>query len=154
ELTIDINNAKKGTDEYITASKKLKEVRANIKTVRTEHSHTGMTLGQLTHYQGELRREISNTTTRGTSDYKKLRDAILTLNSAVRQQRAELNGTQGFLGEMGKSLKGFGVMALGAFGITAGLQGLRMVMGPLISKNAEFSDSLSDVQKTTNLTDM
>src|SRR5690606_36659484 len=93
-------------------------------------------------------------TTRGTAEYKKLRDELLKVSSAVRQQRAELNGTQGFLEGMGKSLKGFGVMALGAFGITAGLQGLRMVMGPLISKNAEFSDSLSDVQKTTNLTDM
>lgn len=150
QLAIDIKNAKKGTDEYVNASKRLKETRAQITEVRKELGITGMTLGQLTRYQRELRREMQNTTTRGTQEYRRLRAELDKVNAAVRTQRAELNGTKGFFAGMGRELKAFGVMAVGALGATAFFSQIQS----MIDGSAKLSDALSDVQKTTNLTDM
>lgn len=119
ELLSDMKNAKKGTEDYINANKKLKEVRAQIKGLRKEIGLSGMTMTQLSRYQRELKREISVTTTKGTADYKRLKAELLQVNGVLRQQRAELNGTKGFWADMGKQLKQFGVLAISALGATA-----------------------------------
>jgi TP901 family phage tail tape measure protein len=149
QLTIDIKNAKKGTDEYISANKQLNEVKTKISAVRKELGLTGMTMTQLTRYQRDLRNELVNTTTAGTRRYKELQMELQKVNATIRQQRAELNGTAGFFNQIGKEIKAFGMVALGYLGAGAFLgQVQSMVQG-----SARLSDELADVQKTTGLTD-
>lgn len=147
-LQIDMKNAKKGTEEYIAANKKLREVEANIKKVRGELGLTGMTMTQLVRYQKDLQREMNNTTTRGTTRYKELDRELKQVNRTLNQQRAELKGTAGFFGDIKKELKSFAVLAIGALGITELFAGLQN----LISGSAKLADAIADVQKTTGLT--
>ncbi|MFN3802189.1 phage tail tape measure protein, partial [Belliella pelovolcani] len=149
ELKVDIRAAKKGTEEYIQSNKALKEVESRISAVRKELGLSGMTMRQLTTYQRDLRKELSNTATAGTQRYRELQAEIQRVNNTIRQQRAELNGTAGFWNKMSKEVKQFGMLALGYLGATALLgQVQNMVDG-----SAKLSDALSDVQKTTQLTD-
>jgi TP901 family phage tail tape measure protein len=148
ELGIDMKNAKKGTEDYVNASKRLKEVRSQIKGLRSEIGLSGMTMSQLSRYQRELRREISTTTTKGTADYRRLKAELHQVNNAVRQQRAELNGTKGFWADMGKQLKQFGILAISALGATAFFSQIQS----MIDGSARLSDSFADIQKTTGLT--
>ncbi|PRY90548.1 phage tail tape measure protein [Mongoliibacter ruber] len=149
ELVSDMKAAKKGTDDYINANKRLNEVKKRITDVRKELGLAGMTMGQLTRYQRDLRTELTNTTTRGTQRYRELNAEIQKVNVAIRQQRAELNGTAGFFNKMGKELRTFGLLAIGYLGAGAFMgQVQSMVQG-----SAKLSDELSDVQKTTGLTD-
>lgn len=148
ELGIDMKNAKKGTDEYVNASKRLKEVKSQITGLRKEIGLSGMTMTQLSRYQRELRREISVTTTRGTADYKRLKAELNDVNRELRSQRAELNGTKGFWADMGRQLKQFGILAISALGATAFFTQIQS----MIEGSARLSDALADVQKTTGLT--
>src|SRR5690606_39469451 len=113
------DNLKHAQARYNQESVKLSATQAKIKGLRTELGLAGMTMRQLRQYQRDLKTEIDRGATRGTAEYRRLKAELLQVNSAIRNQRAELSGTQGFFGNLGKQLKGFGVMALGAFGITA-----------------------------------
>ncbi len=148
ELGIDMKNAKKGTDDYVNASKRLKEVKGQITGLRKELGLSGMTMTQLSRYQRELRREISTTATKGTADYKRLKAELNDVNRELRSQRAELNGTKGFWADMGRQLKQFGILAISALGATAFFTQIQS----MIEGSARLSDALADVQKTTGLT--
>ncbi|AWW31818.1 phage tail tape measure protein [Echinicola strongylocentroti] len=149
ELQIDMKNAKKGTDEYVRANKKLADVRKQIRGLREELGLSGMTLGQLTRYQRELRNEIRHTTTSGTKDYKRLKAELRDVNKEIRNQNAELRGSKGFFSGIKKELMSFGVIALSALGATE----IFSQFQSMIDGSARLSDALADVQKTTNLTD-
>ncbi len=149
ELRIDIKQAKKGTDEYVAANKKLKQVNKDIAAMRKELGLSGMTMTQLSRYQRDLRKEIQNTTTKGTADYKRLNAELQKVNRALVQQRKELNGTKGFFGDIKKEMKAFAVASVGFLGVTELFSGLQN----LVSGSAGLSDLLADVQKTTELTD-
>jgi TP901 family phage tail tape measure protein len=149
QLSIDMKTAKKGTDDYVNASKKHKEVTARINEQRKALGLTGMTMSQLQRYQKDLANEMNKTTTRGTARYNELKNKIQEVNQAIRNQREELNGTAGFFGKIGKEIKAFGVLALGYLGVDAFFGQIQS----LISGSAKLSDELSDVQKTTGLTD-
>lgn len=161
-LQIDMKNAKKGTEEYVAANKKLREVEANIKKVRGELGLTGMTMTQLTRYQKDIQREINNTTTKGTLRYRELKKELEGVNRAITDQKTELRGTEqgfgrvnsqlkntkGFFSDIKKELKTFAVLAVGALGITELFAGIQN----MISGSARLSDAYADVQKTTGLT--
>jgi hypothetical protein len=74
---------------------------------------------QLIRYQWELPCEISNKTTRGITEFKRLKAELHKGNNVMRQLRAELNGTKGFRADMGKQLKQFGILAISALSTTA-----------------------------------
>jgi TP901 family phage tail tape measure protein len=149
ELKIDMKGAKRNTDEYVAANKKLNEVSNRIKQVREQLGLAGMTMGQLIRYQKDLTREYTYGATQGTQRYKELQIEIRRVNDAIRSQRAELNGTKGFFAGLSKEIKSFGVLALGYLGAGAFLGQVQS----MIQGSAKLSDELSDVQKTTGLTD-
>ncbi len=148
ELRNDLKLLKKNTDEYVRANQKLSEVKKRITDMRTELGTAGMTMQQLTKYQRDLRREITNTTTKGTAGYKKLKAELLQVNRAVDKQRAEMRGLNTLWSKMSSEMKQFGVMAMGYLGFTF----LTGQLNNLIRRAGEFSDSLGSVQKTTGLT--
>lgn len=148
QLAIDLKTAKKGTQEYVDTNKKLKETEGQIKALRQQIGLTGMTMTQLSRYQRELRKEIQNTTTQGTADYKRLNTELQKVNKLLAQQRAELNGTKGFFADIQRELKSFAVLAVGALGVTELFSGIQN----LIAGSARLADAYADVQKTTGLT--
>jgi TP901 family phage tail tape measure protein len=147
-LQIDMKNAKKGTEEYVAANKKLREVEANIKKVRGELGLTGMTMTQLTRYQRDLRKELTNTTTAGTQKYKELRQELLKVNRTISDQRKEIGGSSGVFAGLGKTV---GKVA-GAFGLLLG--GTELIAGfkKLIGLSADFEQSMSNLSAITGAT--
>jgi TP901 family phage tail tape measure protein len=149
ELKESMKGVKRSSDEYVLATKKLKGVNKDIAAQRKELGLTGMTLGQLTRYQRELNNEIRNTATKGTAHYRSLEKELHKVTKAVDGQKASLRGTKSIWASIKTEVKQFGAMAIGYLGISA----LAGQIENLISGSARLSDAISDVQKTTELTD-
>lgn len=149
QLAIDLKQAKRGTQEYIDTNKKLNQTTAQIKSMRKELGISGMTMSQLARYQRELNKEIQNTATFGTARWKELNREYRRTSDELNRQRQILRGNAGFFSDIKKELKSFAVLAVGALGISELFAGFQN----LIKGSADLSDQISDVQKTTELTD-
>jgi Phage-related minor tail protein len=149
DLRKTIKGLKKNSDDYVLAQKKLKNVKTDIVAHRKELGLTGMTLRQLGTLQRELRNEIRNTATKGTARYKQLGAQYKKVTREINKQNQSLRGASGIWNGLGKQVKQFGVIAIGYLGATAIFSQLEN----LISGSARLSDAITNVQKTTNLTD-
>lgn len=149
ELKESMKGVKRSSDEYVLASNKLKGVNKDIAAQRKELGLTGMTLNQLTRYQRELNNEIRNNATQGTAHYRSLEKELHKVTKAVDGQRASLRGTKGIWSSIKTEVKQFGAIAIGYLGISA----LASQVESLISGSARLADAMTDVQKTTELTD-
>jgi TP901 family phage tail tape measure protein len=149
ELKESMKGVKRSSDEYVLATKKLKGVNKDIAAQRKELGLTGMTLNQLTRYQRELNNEIRNNATQGTAHYRSLEKELHKVTKAVDGQRASLRGTKGIWSSIKTEVKQFGAIAIGYLGISA----LASQVESLISGSARLADAMTDVQKTTELTD-
>lgn len=134
---------------YKTTADKLDETNLKIKSLRKEMGLTGMTMTQLRQYQRDLQREMDKGITRGTERYEQLKREIQEVNGAIRAQRADVNGTTSAWSKIKTEITKFGVLALGYLGA----QELLGRIGNLVKGASELSDALSDVRKTTDLTD-
>lgn len=76
-------------DQYQALSKKQEESREAMKKYRDEMGVTGMTIRQLSRYQGELTRELSNMT-KGTAGHNELKAKLQEVSAELRDQRKEL----------------------------------------------------------------
>ncbi len=143
---------KKDTDKYNKALERMRGVRKDIKKRREELGLEGMTLQQLVRYQRDLRREITNTTTRGTKDYEKLRQKLVQVTAQVTKQRMEMRGMTGAWVQLGQSVR----QSLAMFGpvaaITSLIYGLGAAIRSVARDNITLSDTMADVQKNTELT--
>lgn len=148
ELKRAMKDNKRGTEEYIKASKRMKEVKSQISEVRKEIGITGMTMGQLRKYQRELTNEMTYGTTRGTKRYKELNAELKQVNAQINKQRADVKQLGGAWSSVKGSFSQFGPTALVVTGITAAIA----AVPKWISANVTLSDSLTDVQKYTDLT--
>ena len=148
QLAIDLKMAKKGTQEYADANKKLKEAEAQIKAVRQQLGLTGMTMTQLSRYQRELRKEIQNTTTAGTERYRELRSELLRVNQVLQQQRQGLQGTTSFFGGLKGSIKELASSA----GIMLGLAGAFEAIRKSFTVATDFEQSMSNLSAITGAT--
>lgn len=156
ELQKTIQSAQAASQRLVDVNKKINEenrkldrAKDTIKGIRGELGLNGLTMGQLLSRQRELNKEIMYGATFGTQKYKEMREELQRVNGAIERQRNDLKGSKGFWGELGKEIKAFGVLALGYLGADA----LFSQVQSLISGSAKLSDALSDVQKTTNLSD-
>ena len=149
DLKMSLKEMKKGSDDYVAATKKLNTVKKDIEAHRKELGLAGMTLGQLTRRQRELRNEIRNTATKGTAHHKALERQYKQVTKEVNKQNAALRGTSGIFSKLKTEVKQFGALALGYLGVNA----LVGQVENLISGSARLADAISDVQKTTELTD-
>lgn len=133
---------------YKATADKLDETNLKIKSLRKEMGLSGMTMSQLRQYQRELNREMDKGITRGTQRYEDLKREIQQVNSAIRAQRSDINGTTSAWAKIRTEITKFGVLALGYLGA----QELLGRLQNLIRGASELSDAMSDVQKTTRLT--
>ncbi|WBL42407.1 phage tail tape measure protein [Algoriphagus halophytocola] len=134
---------------YKATADKLDETNLKIKSLRKEMGLAGMTMSQLRSHQRDLQREMDKGITKGTERYERLKREIQEVNGAIRAQRADVNGTTSAWSKIKTEITRFGVLALGYLGA----QELLGRIGNLVRGAAELSDALSDVRKTTDLTD-
>jgi TP901 family phage tail tape measure protein len=108
----------------------------------------GLTLKQLKAEAAKLRNEIA-LLPRGTEEYVNKAKRLKEVQSGINQINKDMRVQQGLWGRLADGANKFQALAVGVIGATAGL-----VLGfkNMIQKNAELSDSIADVQKTTGMT--
>jgi TP901 family phage tail tape measure protein len=132
---------------YTETSKQLEVTKGRITSLRAEMGLTGMTMRQLRQYQRDLSSQMDVGVTRGTQKYEELKQKLNEVNARIREQRAEVNGTNSAWAKMKSEIAKFGVLALGYLGA----QELLGRVQNLVKGTAELSDAISDVEKTTGL---
>lgn len=95
----------------------------------------------------KLRNEL-NQLTPGTEAFRKKANELKSVNKRLKIINDDVRGVGGAFGKIKQEVKAFGLVALGALGGAALLQG----MDQIIQRNAKLSDSIADVMKTTGLT--
>ncbi len=143
-----LKGLKKDHKDYQDLKNREKGLQEAIKKTRTELGLQGMTLQQLIRHTRDLERTRSNSTTRGTAEYKKLTAEIAKANALIQKQKMEARGMGGIWNSLGKEVKQFGVLALGYLGLTT----ITSQISNLIQRTGDFSDLLASVRKTTGLT--
>ncbi|MCJ8334930.1 MAG: phage tail tape measure protein [Epibacterium sp.] len=152
ELRQQTKGLRRDSEDYDKAMKKMRGVQKDIRARRKELGIEGMTMQQLIRYQRDLRREITNTTTRGTKDYQKLRAELVKVTNAVTRQRLEMRGMSSAWVQLGQSVR----QSLSMFGpvamITSLIYGLGAAVRQVSEANISLSETMADVQKNTELT--
>ena len=149
DIRRSLKGMKKDHKDYERLAANQKKVQNEIRKTRAELGIQGMTLTQLIRYEKDLQRTRSNSTTRGTAEYKRLTAEIKKASAAIRQQRMEARGMSGMWSKMSKEVKQFGLIALSYLGFTA----ITSQLNNLIQRTGDFSDLLASVRKTTGLTE-
>lgn len=134
---------------YKATADKLDQTNLKIKDLRKEMGLAGMTMGQLRNLQRDLALQMDKGVTKGTERYEQLKREIQEVNGAIRAQRSDVNGTTSAWSKIKTEVTKFGVLALGYLGA----QEIIGRVQNLVSGASELSDALSDVRKTTDLTD-
>lgn len=148
QLNSEMKGLKRSSQEYIDKQKELKTVRAQMDELRGSMKLTELTQRQLNQEIARLRLIKSNLKP-GSEAFNEYNQR---LNKAIAQQtqlRTNLTGFQKVWRGIRTEVKQFGVLFIGALGI----QELFQQMGNIITRSAEMSDALSDVRKTTGLTE-
>lgn len=132
---------------YTETSKQLETTKARISSLRAEMGLAGMTMRQLRQYQRDLARQMDTDVTQGTAKYEQLKQKLIEVNTRIRAQRQEVNGTSSAWSKIKTEIAKFGVLALAYLG------GQELIgrLQNLVKGTAELADAISDVQKTTGL---
>lgn len=80
-------------DRYNAARGELDKLTTSIEKQQKALGLQGQTLGQLTRQQQQLRRAIKNTTTEGTTEYKRMQEQLVAINTEVSRQNRNLRAT-------------------------------------------------------------
>ncbi|MBA4304600.1 MAG: phage tail tape measure protein [Sphingobacteriaceae bacterium] len=106
------------------------------------------TLKQLTTEARKLRAELALLSPESEKFVEKA-DRLKNVQARINDVNKELRQTKGFFGELQTELGKFGTMAVAYLGFEA----ITGQISNIIRKNAELSDSIADVMKTTGLTE-
>lgn len=136
DLKAELKGLKKGTEEWISANKKLDSVNADIKKMREEMGLAGMTVGQLTRYQRELNRELQNVTI-GTTEYDKLKGKL----DQVKGKLAETKNSVKNVADETKSGGGFMTSFFGNFVAGAASEALGKIVDFAKESHAAWQES-------------
>lgn len=126
-------------------SKSVANATANIYINGVSADHT---LKELRESAKKLRNELSTlspTSTEFVEKSKRLKE----VDGRIQQINGELKQTKGLFGQMQAEIGKFGMLAVGYLGFDA----ITGKIGNIIQRNADLSDSLADVRKTTGMTD-
>lgn len=142
KLKNTMRDNKKGTEEYITASKKLKEVEASMAGVRKEIGLNQMTLKELNKELTALKgkRQYIDPMTDAFKENRKEIEAVIA-------RKKELESGMGKFGQAMSSIKGslmFGGVAAAAAVVYEGIANV-------IKVNVEFEKSLRNLQAITGV---
>lgn len=132
---------------FTDSSQNLDVTNKKIDEQRAKLGITGMTMRQLRQYQRELGRQMDTDVTMGTARYEELKKKLQEVNQRINQQKADVRGTASAWSFLKSEAAKFGVLALAYLG------GQELIgrMQNLVKGAAELSDAISDVQKTTGL---
>lgn len=148
KLRKELSGMKKGTDEYVQTSKRLKEVQAQQKALRNEVGITAQSISQLNREARGLR-AIRQHLTPGTAEFKRVDAELQKVNARIRELNVGSKAT-------GVSLRGMADGFNRYFGMVtafaASALGVTLTFKKVVNEYNEFEDVLADTMKTTGLT--
>ena len=140
--------------EFADLSRKIEETRKSTFNLdRTLKNINGSSLKELTKAQRQLTAEIRNATREGENEIaslKRKQAQLKEVGSEISKIRKEMAPSKGgsFMDKMADGLNRYQTFLMAAF---AGIAGAGAAISSMLQGNAELSDSMSDVAKTSGL---
>jgi len=161
QLILDKKNLDKTDKDYKSnlseVNKKLTQTKVAVEqnkvaqdNLRKSIGLTGMTMNQLNKEAMKLRAMKANLTP-GTEQFKKINKELEETNAQIRKLKTGAASQGG--GTFGKLADSFNKYQALAMGAVAAIAGVGLAIGGIIKGNAELTDSLADVRKTTGMTE-
>lgn len=146
------------SDEFKAASLRVKDLNLDIRETKNQLRNkidiiidgktAGATIGNLEAAIRRLSTELKTQLIPGTEEFNQKAARLRELQGHVAGLNSQLKPTQSLFASIKDQIGTIGIAAAGLFGF----QFITSQIGNVIAKNAELSDSLADVRKTTNLT--
>lgn len=147
QINKELKGLKEGTQEWIQKSDRLKSIKQQMDGIYEKIGLTGLSLKELGKRQKELNLIISQLDP-NTKQYKELDEQLKAVKNRIVELRGKaIESRLSFSGLADGFNKYFGIMTAGI----AAFSGVIFSMKEMVRGNAELSDSLSDVRKTTGL---
>ena len=147
DIKFEMQNLKKGTDEYKAKAKELSQVTGAMDELKKKIGLTSLTLKELRQEQTKLNALLSSSIP-FSDEYKKYQEQLGAVNKRIGEVKSGAQGFSAMFAQIGSSLKSFGPLALAYLGFDALIKNLPQI----ISANAKLSDQLADVRRVAGLT--
>ncbi|MEI6577644.1 MAG: phage tail tape measure protein [Bacteroidota bacterium] len=146
-LSKELNRLPEGSEEFVRKSEQLRLVEAEYEKVKREIGITGMSLKELQNHQRELNAVMLHMNP-NIPQYKILQAELRATNARVTELRNGAREMPSAMQRMGDSFNRYQSVAMAA-GVA--LMGLVYTFKTFIQGGADLSDSLADIQKTTQM---
>ncbi|MEI6577520.1 MAG: phage tail tape measure protein, partial [Bacteroidota bacterium] len=146
-LSKELNRLPEGSEEFVRKSEQLRLVEAEYEKVKREIGITGMSLKELQNHQRELNAVMLHMNP-NIPQYKILQAELRATNARVTELRNGAREMPTAMQRMGDSFNRYQSVAMAA-GVA--LMGLVYTFKTFIQGGADLSDSLADIQKTTQM---
>ncbi|MEI6577729.1 MAG: phage tail tape measure protein, partial [Bacteroidota bacterium] len=147
-LSKELARLPEGTEEFIAKSAQLKSVEAEYEKLKREIGITGMSLKELQNHQRELNMVMLHMDPR-IPEYKILQRELRETTTRVNELRNGARQMPTTMQQLGDSFNRYQSVLMAA-GVA--LMGIIYTFNTFIQGGAELSDSLADIQKTTDMT--
>lgn len=147
DLTAEMRNLKKGSEEWIKANKELTQINARMDSLKEQIGLTALSQREL---NKELQRlnQIKSILTPGTEEFKKLQKEIDAVGARLKEVRTGKSGFQAMFAGIKDEVKQFGVLAASYLGFEFLTSQVKNVIGA----QKKLSDENRNIAKTTGLT--
>ncbi len=156
KLIAVMNRTKQASNEYVAASEKLKTVEAKMQGIRNSFDLTKMSMRELNREAKTLKMQLHNAIP-GSEAYLKYEKRLQAVNARIKElsanSRKAAQAQMTLKHKVGKVADGFNKFSLMAASVVAALAGVWAGVKNLIQGLAKYSDVVSEVRKTTGLTE-
>ena len=149
------NQGEKSSAEYKEATRvirensaKLRENESRMEQLRREIGMTSLTMRQLRSESRKLKITMDNMTP-GTAEYRELELRLRAVDARMRELRGSARATGSSLSRLADGFNKYSAMGIG---LIATLTGVVFQLQQIIDFNGKMSESMSDVRKTTGMT--
>ena len=146
-LSKELHKLPEGSQEFVRKSQELKRVEIEYEKIKREIGLTGMSLKELQNHQRELNAVMLHMNP-NIPQYKILQAELRATNARVTELRNGAREMPTAMQRMGDSFNRYQSIAMAA-GVV--LMGLVYTFKTFIQGGADLSDSLADIQKTTQM---
>lgn len=148
QLQRDLKKLPEGTEDWIRKNERLNSIKTQYDNVKREIGITGMTLKELSSHQKELNMVMLHMNP-NVAQYKLLQKELAETTARIRELRTGAQTASFSMNGLADQFNRY--QALGMV-VVAAVAGIGYTIANFIKGAGDLSDSLADIQKTTDLT--
>jgi len=147
DITLEMKNLKKGSDDYVAASQQLSQVKAQMDGLKQSIGITALSQKELTQELRNLN-ALKGSVQPFTKEFNDLQTQIDAVQSRLFDVKNGVTGFSSVLLKLGDQVQHFALITAAYFGARSVIEGIKSI----ITQASKLSDQLADIQRVAGLT--